>query len=88
MPRSEAASDLSPVGRRGWSFDQLLVPPLHAHVTLASQPNDTIVVFLRGGLIAARCASFVIALRLLLGRHGAGGDKSTQHRQEDEPAEC
>jgi hypothetical protein len=63
------------------------VPLLLAHVTLGSQPNDTIVVSLRAGLEAAGCASFVIALRLLLGRHCAGGDKSSQHRQKDEPAE-
>jgi hypothetical protein len=38
-------------------------------------------------LEAAGRASFAVGLRLLLGRHRAGGDKSTEHRQEDGPAE-
>jgi hypothetical protein len=53
------------------------VPLLLAHVTLSSQPNDTVIVSLRLRLEAARCTSLVIALRLLLGRYRAGGDKST-----------
>jgi hypothetical protein len=74
------------VGRSG-SFHELPVPLLLAHVTLGSQPNDTVVVSLRAGLEAAGCAAFVIALRLLLGRCCAGGDKSGQHRQKQKPAE-
>src|SRR5262245_11743674 len=73
--------------RRRRSLDQLLVPPLHAHVARGLQPAHAIIVLLRIGLIAAGCAAVVVALRLLLGRRSAAGDEYGQHRQDDEAVE-